>query len=148
VTDEIWRDVVGFDYYQISSHGRVKSLARTVPVRGRQRQKRVRQRILRPDVRQRGGRRKVTLYNRHGEKLTVTVAQLMRQVGFPANIEPAPANFCGPEVTVTEPLPHVTAGGMVTERHGHRAFTQLKGMFCGGLQSLRGGSIRDPSSLV
>jgi hypothetical protein len=84
-------------------------------------------------VRQRNGRRKVTLYNRHGEKLTVTVAQLMRQVGFLANIEPAPANFCGPEVTVTEPLPHVTAGGMVTARHGHRAFTQLKGMFCGGL---------------
>jgi NUMOD4 motif len=78
MTDEIWRDVVGFEgYYEVSSRGRVRSLARTVPVRGRQRHKRVKARILRRD------RRQQFSLAWHGSKQMRDLAQLMEEVGFP-----------------------------------------------------------------
>jgi hypothetical protein len=83
MTDEIWRDVVGYEgHYEVSNRGRVRSLKRTVPVRSPQQERWVRAKILRPTVRPCDGREKLTLA-KHGTKQTCTVAQLMQQAGFP-----------------------------------------------------------------
>lgn len=74
--DEEWHAVIGFEGYEVSNRGRVRSLARTVPVRGRQRQKRVRERILRRD-----GRQQFSLSLR-GTKYMRSLEQLMQQAGL------------------------------------------------------------------
>ena len=61
---ERWRNVVGYEgLYQVSDLGRVRSIERVVPHKryGTMKQK---GRILRPVKRGRGGRLRVTLYDR------------------------------------------------------------------------------------
>jgi hypothetical protein len=79
---EIWADVEGFiGAYEVSSHGRVRSLRRTIPVRSSQQQRVVPPKILRPQVRPCDGREKFTL-SRRGVRYTRTISQLMQQAGF------------------------------------------------------------------
>jgi hypothetical protein len=83
MTDETWRDVLGLEgHYQVSSKGRVRSLARMVPVRGCQRQRWVQAKILRPSVRQHDGCRQFCLAL-HGAKHMRSLTVLMVEAGFP-----------------------------------------------------------------
>ena len=75
--EEVWRDITGYEgYYQVSSEGRVKSLARTCTTKGGSKRT-IKERILKPGL-QKDGYLLVYLYA-SGKRKTLTVHRLVCQ---------------------------------------------------------------------
>ena len=80
--DEKWQYLYGYFGYEISNFGRVKSLARSVKIRGAKKWK-MKQETLMSNIQvNHSNSYYVNLYKNNGERTFISIRVLMRKAGF------------------------------------------------------------------